>query len=200
MVCEIRQFPIATQWIFVGSQIWKREVNERPTLHNLRIDHVTIRSELRYWIGAQVVRLKCRLFGGKTGHIATVRVCGVARPIATFRFQVELDPQMNRDFGPVAYTSLAVWASKVNMAHIVSPEHHYSEKQLRECDAVGIWDTYPVASQTCQHSFLIPTFCHSHQLWHINLTCNSDINSSYVTDTNLCSVLLPLWLQLFCYA
>ena len=40
--------------ILVGSQIWKWEVKERIKLHNLRIDHVTIRSELRYLIGANV--------------------------------------------------------------------------------------------------------------------------------------------------
>jgi hypothetical protein len=42
-----------------------REVKEQVKLHNLRLEHVTIRSELRYLIGAQVVRLKYRVFGGK---------------------------------------------------------------------------------------------------------------------------------------
>ena len=40
--------------ILVGSQIWKREVKERTKLHNLHIDHVTIRLELRYITGATV--------------------------------------------------------------------------------------------------------------------------------------------------
>ena len=50
---EIGGFSIATQRILVGSQISKREVNERPKLHNLRIVHVVIRSELKYLIGAR---------------------------------------------------------------------------------------------------------------------------------------------------
>jgi len=41
--------------ILVGSQIEKREVNERINLHNLHIHHVTIRSELIYLFGTKVV-------------------------------------------------------------------------------------------------------------------------------------------------
>jgi hypothetical protein len=44
------------------------------TLHNLRIDHVTMHSELKYLIEAKVVRLKCWDFGGKTGPDAKGRV------------------------------------------------------------------------------------------------------------------------------
>jgi hypothetical protein len=51
-----------------------RDVTERQELHNLRTDHVMIRSQLKYLIAAKVVRLKCRVFGGKTGPMATVRV------------------------------------------------------------------------------------------------------------------------------
>jgi len=54
--------------------IRKWEVKERIKLHNLYIDRVMIRSELRYLIGAKLVKLKCRVFGGKTGPIATIRV------------------------------------------------------------------------------------------------------------------------------
>jgi len=43
-------------------------------LDNLCIDHVTIRSELKYLLRGNVVVLKCRVFGGKTGAIATVWV------------------------------------------------------------------------------------------------------------------------------
>ena len=46
----------ATQRITVGSQIWKREVKERLEMHNLRTDHLLIWSELKYLIGAKVVR------------------------------------------------------------------------------------------------------------------------------------------------
>ena len=50
------------------------EVKERLKLHNLHIDHVTIQSELKYLIRANVVGLKCLVFGGETGPIAKVRV------------------------------------------------------------------------------------------------------------------------------
>jgi hypothetical protein len=46
-----------------------REVKEQVKLDNLRLGHVTIRSELRYLIGAQVVRLKYRVFGGKPAQL-----------------------------------------------------------------------------------------------------------------------------------
>jgi len=81
-----------------------REVKEQLKLHNLRTDHVTIRSELKYLIGAKIVDLKCRVFGGKTGPFPTVWVFGVVRPIAMVRFRVEPDPEPTRDVGPVANT------------------------------------------------------------------------------------------------
>jgi hypothetical protein len=71
---EIRRFSFAIPRILVESYISKREVKEHVKLHNLCTDHVTIRLELKYLIGAKVVRLKCRVFGGKTGPIATVQV------------------------------------------------------------------------------------------------------------------------------
>jgi len=71
---QITGFSIAPQWLLVRSQIWDREVKERLVLHHLRTDHVTIPSELKYQIGAKGVTLKCRVFGGKTGPIAMVRV------------------------------------------------------------------------------------------------------------------------------
>jgi hypothetical protein len=71
--------------MLIGLQIGKREVKELLILHNLRMDHVSIRSELRYLIGAKVVRFKWRVFGGETGPIATVRVFEV---VATIRFRI----------------------------------------------------------------------------------------------------------------
>jgi len=44
----------ATQRISVGSQICKREVKEWLVLYNLCTDHIMIRSELKYLIGAKV--------------------------------------------------------------------------------------------------------------------------------------------------
>ena len=49
-------FFTATQQISVRSQIGKQEVTERPELHNLRTDHVTIQWELKYLIGGKGVR------------------------------------------------------------------------------------------------------------------------------------------------
>jgi len=71
---EIAWFMIVTTRISVWSQICTREVKERLILHNAGIDYVTIRSEFRYLIGAKVVRLKCWVFGGKTGPISMVGV------------------------------------------------------------------------------------------------------------------------------
>jgi len=45
---------IATQRISVGLLIWMLEVKVHLIVHNQRVDHVTIRSELTYLIGAQV--------------------------------------------------------------------------------------------------------------------------------------------------
>jgi hypothetical protein len=66
-----------------------------------------IRSELKYLIGANIVNLKCRVFGGKTGPMATVRVFGVVTPVATVRIQEESYAEPTREFGPVANTSHA---------------------------------------------------------------------------------------------
>jgi hypothetical protein len=64
-----------------------------------------IRSELKYLIGATIVGLKCRVFGGKTGPFPKVRVVHVVRPMATVRFWVEPFPEPIREIGPVANTS-----------------------------------------------------------------------------------------------
>jgi len=45
------------QPILVGSQIWKREVRELRKLHNLCIQHVTIRSQPQNWISASIVEI-----------------------------------------------------------------------------------------------------------------------------------------------
>jgi hypothetical protein len=57
---EIWCFLTAIQWILVGLQIWTQEVKERIKLHNLRTDHVTIRSEHNYLIGAKGAYLEPR--------------------------------------------------------------------------------------------------------------------------------------------
>jgi hypothetical protein len=64
-----------------------------------------IRSKLKYLIGAKIVNLKYRVFGGKTGPMAMVRVFGVVRPVGTVRFRVEPYPEPTREFGTVANTT-----------------------------------------------------------------------------------------------
>jgi hypothetical protein len=82
-----------------------QEVKEGLKLDNLRTDHVMIRSELKYLIGAKIVDLQCRGFGGKSAPFPTVRVFRVVRPVATVRFRVEPNPEPTREFGPVANTT-----------------------------------------------------------------------------------------------
>jgi hypothetical protein len=82
-----------------------QEVKEELKLDNLRTDHVMIRSELKYLIGAKIVDLKCRVFGGKTAPFPTVRVFGVVRHLETVRFRVDLNQEPTREFGAVANTS-----------------------------------------------------------------------------------------------
>jgi hypothetical protein len=83
-----------------------QEVKERLELDNLRTDHVMIRSELKYLIGAKIVDLKCWVFGGKTAPFPRVQVFHLVRPVATVRFHVEPNPEPTREFGPVANTIL----------------------------------------------------------------------------------------------
>jgi len=71
---EIRGFSIPTQQIFFALRFWTWEVNVRPIIQNLYTDHVTIRSELGSLIAAKVMRSNWRVFGGKAGRTAMVRV------------------------------------------------------------------------------------------------------------------------------
>jgi len=80
-------------------------VKEPLELHNLHTDQVTIRSELKYLIGAKVVVFQCRVFGGKIGPFPLGQVFRVVRPVATVRFHVEPEPEPTREFGPVANTN-----------------------------------------------------------------------------------------------
>jgi hypothetical protein len=71
---EIRRFSIATQRILGRSHLCEREVKECIKLHNVYIVHVMIRLELRYLIWTKLCKLKCCVFGGKTGPIAMVQI------------------------------------------------------------------------------------------------------------------------------
>jgi len=70
----IGEFSKVTQRLLVGSQIWKWEVKDPLVLNDQCINHVTIRSELRYLKGSDIVRLKCQGFQCKTSPIAIVWV------------------------------------------------------------------------------------------------------------------------------
>jgi len=52
---KICHYSKTTQRISFGLQIWMQVVKERQKLNNLRIDHVMIRSKLKYLIGAEAV-------------------------------------------------------------------------------------------------------------------------------------------------
>jgi hypothetical protein len=58
-----------------------------------------IRSELKYFIGAQVVRWKCRVFVGKTGKCPMVQDFWVGKPIATVQVWVEPELEPARAVG-----------------------------------------------------------------------------------------------------
>jgi len=92
-----------------------REVKEGLKLVNLSTDHVMIQSELEYLIGAKIVDLKCRVFGGKTAAFRAVRVFRVVRPVATVRFRVEPNPEPTREFGPVANTACVTRVLPIRM-------------------------------------------------------------------------------------
>ena len=69
----------------IALQTGDRQVKEHLKLHLSRIDHVAIRSELRYLIGVKDVDFQGWVFCEETGPIATVRVFDAVR----FRFQPE---------------------------------------------------------------------------------------------------------------
>ena len=70
-------------------------MKEGLELHNLRTDHIMIRSELKYLIGGRVAMLKCQV------------LCG--NPLQRFGSGLETDPEPNQELGPVANTS---WMAK----------------------------------------------------------------------------------------
>jgi len=63
-----------------------------------------VRSGLKYLLEAQILNLKCQVFGGKTGPFPMVQVVQVVRPVTMIRFRVEQDPEPTQEFGPVAIT------------------------------------------------------------------------------------------------
>jgi len=56
-------------------------VKERLKLHNLRIDHVTIQSELKYLIGAKNLGLQMPGFEVEPGPNAMVPIFHVVKPL-----------------------------------------------------------------------------------------------------------------------
>jgi len=107
-----------------------REVNERLKLPNLHIDHVAIRSELKYLIGAKIVDLKWRVVRGKTGPYPMVRVFRVVQPVAMVRFQVEPEQEMTREFGPITITMLQ-YTIRISSRDLT--QHHDNPLLIQPC-------------------------------------------------------------------
>jgi len=103
---EIFGFSIATQRIWIRSQIRHSEITERITLHSVPIDHAVVWSELKYFIGAQNLNWKQLVFSGKTSPCPVVQVLRGMRAVATVRFSVEPDLNLIREFGPCANTTV----------------------------------------------------------------------------------------------
>jgi hypothetical protein len=91
-------FSIATQRILVRSQMWEREVKEGLKQQNLHTDHVMIRSELRYLIGAKIVDVKWWVVG--------------ENPLQRSGSRSEPDPEPNWEFGPIANTTYGAVPSR----------------------------------------------------------------------------------------
>jgi len=117
IVCNIRGFSMATQWIFVWSQIWQREVKERQKLHNVLIDHVMIWSELRYIIGAKIVNSKCQVLCGNASPFQMVWVLRLVIPVATVWFRRNWNQNWPRKLDPLltlywAASGSHLWCSR----------------------------------------------------------------------------------------
>jgi len=81
---EFDGFSITTERLFVRSQVWMWDAQELLKLHNLRTDHVTIRPELTYLIGAKNLQLRRLGFKVENGLNATVLVFDVVKPLQRF--------------------------------------------------------------------------------------------------------------------
>jgi hypothetical protein len=71
-------------------------VKELIKVANIHLDHVTIRSELRYSIGDKLVMLKYLDFGCKTGPIAMVQDCMCQGMLQLFSSGSDPDPELTR--------------------------------------------------------------------------------------------------------
>jgi hypothetical protein len=91
---ENRGFSIATQRILVVLHICKREVKERLNRHNQHIDHVMIRSELKYLIGVKNRGLQWPGFEVEPAPNATVRGCHVVKPLQQFSSGYNPNPEL----------------------------------------------------------------------------------------------------------
>ena len=87
----ISGYSTVIQRILVGLQIWNREVKEQLKLHNLCIDHVTIRSELGYLIWAQVLQ---KLDEPSNGTVVQFHPC--QKPTVLYLVQVATTPRHSR--------------------------------------------------------------------------------------------------------
>jgi hypothetical protein len=69
-----------------------RELKERPKLHNLRIQHVMIRSELKYLIGAKLLGLQKPGLEVETGPNANGPDFSCGKTVAAVRFRIQPKP------------------------------------------------------------------------------------------------------------
>jgi hypothetical protein len=78
------------------------------TLHTIHSDYVVIRSELKYSIGAQLVKLKFRDFGVKTSQIPTVQVFMSYDQLQQFGSRSEPVREPTLQFGTVDNTTRSI--------------------------------------------------------------------------------------------
>lgn len=71
------------------------------------MDQARIRLDLRFFIGAPIVNMPCPVVGVKSGPFPMGQVFRGVKPVASFRFQVKLEPELNREIGTLANTTAA---------------------------------------------------------------------------------------------
>ena len=91
------------------------------------------------------MRLKCRVFGVKTGPIATVRVFVWQDPLQRFGSGSEPDPEPTREFGTVANTSQTYgWQTTLttgwDQLHLTASENWQGSNGAIKC--VFVWRTH----------------------------------------------------------
>jgi len=92
----------ATQRILIRSQSGGLDVEEHAKLHVLRIYHIVIQSELKYWIGAKVLSWRNCETGQKTAGSVLFGLLIGLNPLHWCPFGSNPDLEPNCRFGTVA--------------------------------------------------------------------------------------------------